>query len=230
MRNGIQMLVVSGLFAATLVAAIVLFVPSSIPAPSVAQPETQQPMPEPQPEPAPAPQAEVKTYTNAKPAFSVMYPETIIYSDDVSDMQLSGYIPVCDPEQAVVCFPVPKDAYPGTNFESAAFAVHLRSDLKKQAACEASDSGEMPDGEATINGVLYKKFSFGDAAAGHRLEGENYRVFRDGRCIELSTRVATTVFENYEPGTVAPFSDDNRSALQALLERMLLSFRFVNGS
>lgn len=225
MRNGAQILVISGLFAATVIAALVLFVsnvPQADPVPATALPSVS----EPQKEPA----LNLKTYTHTELGFSVEYPDTILYTEDTEEMRLSGYIPVCDPELAVVCFPVAKDAYAGTNFGSAAFAVHLRTDLKKSASCEASQSGEVADGDATIRGTSYKKFSFGDAAASHRLEGENYRVFRDGSCFELSTRVATTVFEVYEPGAVMRFSDANRSALQAMLDAMLTSFRFTAGS
>jgi hypothetical protein len=227
MRNGAQILVISGLFAATVIAALVLFV-SNAPKAPVSQPETQQSVL--QLQPAPAPPASHTTYTNAQLGFSVEYPETILYTDDVQDMQLSGYIPVCDPDYAVVCFPISKDVYAGTNFGSAAFAVHLREDLKTRSACETWQSGELVDGEATINGTSYKKFSYNEGAMSHRLDGENYRTFRDGDCYELSTRVATTVFKVYEPGTITLFTDDNRSALQAALDAMLTSFRFVSGS
>ncbi len=219
----------SGLIAAAAIVGLTLAFASQKPAAPAQPPVAVQP-PAPQPQPAPAPQPSVKSYTNARYGFSVDYPEAVIPTEDTQDMQLSGYIPVCDPDHAIVCFPFAKDTYKNTNFESAAFAVHLRTDLKKASTCQASDNGEMPDGEAAINGVTYKKFSFGDAAAGHRLEGENYRVFKDSRCIELSTRVATTVFENYQPGTIDLFTDEERSSLQAQLDAMLKSFRFVSGS
>ncbi|MFA5854648.1 MAG: hypothetical protein WC866_06275 [Patescibacteria group bacterium] len=225
MRNGAQILVVSGLFAATVIAALVLFV-SNAPKAPVVQPVTPQPVTQPQP----APSTSHKIYTNTLSGFSVQYPDTILHTEDTQDMQLSGYIPVCDPDYAVVCFPIPKDAYAGTNFGSAAFAVHLRDDLKTSSACETWQGGELVDGDATINGTSYKKFSYSEGAMSHRLDGENYRTFRDGTCFELSTRVATTVFEVYEPGTVKLFSDANRSALQAALDAMLTSFRFASGS
>ncbi len=225
MRNGAQILVVSGLFAATVIAALVLFIPN-VPKSPVVQPVVTPPVTQPQP----VPSTSHKIYTNTQSGFSVQYPDTILYTEDAQDMQLSGYIPVCDPDYAVVCFPIPKETYSGTNFGSAAFAVHLRDDLKTRTACETSQNGELIDGVATINGISYKKFSYGEAATSHRLDGENYRTYRDGTCFELSTRVATTVFEVYEPGTITLFSDDNRSALQAALERMLLSFRFGSGS
>ncbi len=227
MRNTSHAILISGLLAATAMVALLLIAPH-VRVPAETLPETHESAP--QPEPQPVPTADTKMYTNAKYGFSVAYPEIIQPTEDKPDMQLSGYIPVCDPDNAIACFPFAKETYKDTNFESAAFAVHVRSDLKKPTTCTASSNGEIIDGEATINGVAYKKFSFGDAAAGHRLEGENYRTYRNGACIELSTRVATTVFENYEPGAIVRFTDEDRSSLQAALDAMLKSFRFVSGS
>ncbi len=222
----------SGLIAATAIIGLTIVFARQKSAAPAATPVAQQPAPQLQPAPAPAPvpKPAAKTYENSTYGFSVQYPETILATEDKQDMQLSGYVPVCDPDHAIVCFPFPKETYKNTNFEDAAFAVHVRPDLKKQAACESPDNGETADGEATLNGVSYKKFAFSDAAAGHRLEGENYRVFRSGSCIELSTRVATTVFENYEPGMITRFTEVDRSSMQAALDDMLKSFRFVSGS
>ncbi len=219
----------SGLIAAVAIVAITFAFTRQNPPPAV-QPIVEESAPEPQIVPLLPPKPVTKNYTNAKYGFSVAYPETLLLTEDTQDMQLSGYIPVCDPDHAIVCFPIAKDAYEKTNFGGAAFAVHSRGDLKKQATCEAPDNGETPDGEANINGVTYKKFSFSDAATSHRLEGENYRVYKNGRCFELSTRVATTVFEVYEPGVISRFSEDDRSSVQSDLDLMLTSFRFVSGS
>lgn len=99
--------------------------------------------------------------------------------------------------------------------------------FEKSASCGSPQNRELADGDASIRGTLNKKFSFGDAPAGHRLDGENYRVLRNGTCFELSTRVAITAFEVYEPGAITRFPDTNRSALQAMLDAMLNSFRFT---
>ena len=222
----------SGLIAAIAISGLAIVFARQKSAAPAATPVAQQPASQPQPAPAPAPvpKPATKTYENDKYGFSVQYPETILVTEDKSDMQLSGYVPVCDPDHAIVCFPFPKETYKNTNFEDAAFAVHVRPDLKKQSTCETPDNGETADGEASINGVAYKKFAFGDSAAGHHVEGENYRVFRSGSCIELSTRVATTAFENYESGTITRLTDADRSNLQAVLDDMLKSFRFITGS
>jgi hypothetical protein len=170
----------------------------------------------------------LKTYTNAKYGFTVSYPDTVTPTDDVQDMQLSGYIPVCDPDVAVACFPMGKAPYAGKNFENAAFAVHVRKALKTEASCESvvPDAGETADGNATIDGTAFRKFAMGDAAMGHQLAGENYRAFRGGTCYELATRIGTTTFENYEPGTIERFTDQDRADVERALEAMLTSFRF----
>ncbi len=222
-------ILLSGLIAALAIVALAFAFSRQNPVPAV-QPIVEESAPEPQIVPLPPPKPITKTYTNAKYGFSVEYPETLVLTEDAREMQLSGYIPVCDPDHAIVCFPIAKNAYENTNFGGAAFAVHSRGDLKKPTTCGAPSNGEMPDGEANLNGVTYKKFSFSDAAMSHRLEGENYRVYKNGRCFELSTRVTTTVYEVYEPGTVTRFSEDDRSSVQAALDLMLTSFRFVSGS
>lgn len=166
------------------------------------------------------------TYVDADYGFSVTYPETVVPTADTEAMATMGYIPVCDPELAIVCFPYGKEEYAGKNFESAAFAVHDRTDLKDETACAKPQPEEQADGNAVIGGLTFRKYSFGDAAVSHQLTGENYRRYQDGTCFELSTRTLTTTFEVWEPGSIERFTDADRMALQRVLEDMLLSFRF----
>lgn len=222
-------LLLTGLFAAVTVGGLVLYGMSRQPAPTPAPPVQSAPQPQPAPQPAPAPQppaAEVKTYTNAAFGFAVDYSDPVIPTEDKQDMAMSGYIPVCDPDTAVVCFPYGKDQLPGKNFDGAAFSVHVLADLKTEAKCEAAGNGEQEDGAAVIGGLSFRKFAFGDAAMGHQLSGENYRSFRNGDCFQLSTDIFTSTFENYPAGTIELFTDEDRATVQHLLDGMLLSFRF----
>ena len=222
----------SGLFAALVIGGLVLYGVSrqvaslNVPpaAPSQPAPPAQQPPPAP---PAAEPATSTpQVYTNAALGFSLTYPSNVMLTEDKIAMQLSGYIPVCDPETAVACFTYGKDQLPGTNFENAAFSVHVLSTLKTEAKCQAAGNGEQADGSATIGGVSFRKFAFGDAAMGHQLSGENYRVFRNGSCFQLSTDIFTSTYENYPAGTLARFTDQERSDVQHILDGMLMSFRF----
>lgn len=154
------------------------------------------------------------------------YPSSIVPIRDRAKMALSGYIPTCDPDHALVCFPYDPPEYEGTNFESAAFAIHLRDDLGTEAECLAAQPAENATGAVMLGGTVFSSFSFGDAAMSHRLDGRNYRAFRNGDCYELATRIATSVFEVWEPGSIREFTLADEAAVRAALDRMLKSFRF----
>lgn len=226
-------LIISGLLAAVVIGGLVVYgmnqQPAPSPAPAPAPQPAPAPTPTPAPEPTPAPPAPVtKTYTNATFGFTLDYPENIVPTEDKQDMAMSGYLPVCDPDTAVVCFPYGKELMPGKNFDNAAFSVHVLSKLKTEDKCLALGNGEEADGTATIGGTPYKKFASGDAAMGHQLSGENYRAFRNGNCFQLSTAVFTTTYENYPPGTLERFTDQDRANVQHVLDAMLLSFKFTS--
>lgn len=198
--------------------------------------------PEPTPPPAPPPQKEapledgarlmppaesgLQLYTDAQIGFLLYYPEGVTPIEDRGRMAELGYIPVCDPELSIVCFPYGKEDDAGTNFESAAFSVGIRGKITKESECLVPQDGEAAVGAVMINDSVFASFRYGSAATSHRLEGMHYRHFRDGRCFELSTRIASTVFEVWEPGSIEEFTAADRRTVQDVLDRMLTSFRF----
>ncbi len=228
----------SGLFAAAIVGGLVLYGLYGVnrppryvryvkPNPEVPPPSLQ-PGPQPSPPVPEPPVGAAKTYRNGQLAFAVDYPDPILPTEDRQDMAMSGYFPICEPDDAVVCFPYGKEALPGRNFDGAAFSIHARTDLKTQKSCEAAGNGEQEAGTATVGSLTFKKFSYGDAAMGHQLSGENERIFRNAACLQLSTRIATTTFENYEPGSIRRFTDEERAAVLKILDGMRASFRFTS--
>jgi len=176
--------------------------------------------------PVEAPPLATKTYSDTNLGFTVQYPDDLTPIVDRVKMRLTGYIPACDPDHAIVCFPLDTSAYSGTNFESAAFGVQMRDDLKGQAACAAPSNGETALGVATINGTAFNVFSLSDSGAGHHAEGQNFRVFRDKNCLELSTRIDTMAFENWPPGTIKRFTEGDQAIVQLILDGMRKSFTF----
>jgi len=221
----VKILLISGLFAAVIIGGLVLYGMSRQSSPAPAPSTSPATVPTPPAPPTPAANAP-KVYSNAALGFTVAYSDPIIPTEDKQDMALSGYIPVCDPDTAIVCFPYGKDQLPGKNFDNAAFSVHVLAGVKTEAKCEAVGNGEQADGAATIGGLSFKKFAYGDAAMGHQLSGENYRYFRSGTCFQLSTDIFTSTFENYPTGTLERFTDADRAMVQHVLDGMLLSFRF----
>lgn len=220
-------LLLSGLFAAVVVGGLVLLTMNRQPAlPPAAPAPTVQPAPAPAPPGAVPPAAATKTFTDAKLGFSADFPDSVIPTEDKPDMALSGYMPVCDPDTAIVCFPYGKDQLPGRNFDGAAFSVHVLPTVTTAAKCEAAGNGEQADGTASIGGVSFMKFKAGDAAMGHQLSGEKFRAFKDGTCFQLSTDIYTSTIENYPSGLLKPFTDDERASVQKILDAMLDSFRF----
>lgn len=76
----------------------------------------------------------------------------------------------------------------------------------------------------TINGLDFQTFGYGDAAAGHQSSGDDYCVFLNDMCYQISTRINTTTFENYEPGTLARFTEEERKELEQKLSLIISSF------
>ena len=168
----------------------------------------------------------VSLFLDAEHDLVLKYPSEIVPLRSASEMEGLGYIPVCDPTIALVCFPYDPPAYEGTNFESAAFAIHLRRDLETESECLAVQPAEIAEGAVMLGETVFSSFSFGDAAMSHRLDGRNYRAFREGDCYELSTRIAMSVFEVWEPGSIREFTLSDAAAVRVELEKMLKSFRF----
>lgn len=168
----------------------------------------------------------VSLFLDAEHDLVLRYPSEIMPLQDRAVMEGLGYVPVCDPLHALVCFPYDPSEYEGTNFGTASFAIHLRDDLGTEAECLAVQPAEDATGAVMLGETVFSSFSFGDAATSHRLDGRNYRAFHDGGCYELATRIATTVYEVWEPGSIREFTLTDQAVVRAALEKMLKSFRF----
>jgi hypothetical protein len=179
------------------------------------------------PVPAAEPAAPAKrTYRDEARGFTLAYPEEFRLLIDKEEMGTSGYIPVCDPSTAVACLLLPRETYAGTNFEGAGFAVNVLPDKKTEAECLKPEGNMRFISDEWFAGVTYKSFAGGDAAMSHRSEGSDLRTFRNETCFSLTKRVATSVFEVYEPGTIGRYADDDDRRVELLLETALEDFRF----
>src|SRR5690606_37483728 len=61
----------------------------------------------------------------------------------------------------------------------------------------------------------------GEGAAGSYTVGELLRLFDGTDCWEFETRLALTRFENYPPGQVVEFTEDDRAAVERLFWSVL---------
>src|SRR5688572_7495507 len=229
-RSSRRALLLSALFAAAVVAVLAFYVASKgVPDSSVSGPIRSVGQADVSPDTGRlmAPEEPgVNLFLDAEHDLVLKYPSAIQPIRNRAEMEALGYIPICDPLHAIVCFPYDPPAYAGTNFESSAFSIHLRDDIETEAECLAAQPAEDARGAVMLGGTVFASFSFGDAAMSHRLDGWNYRTFREGGCYELATRVATSVFEVWEPGSIREFTAADEAAVRVELEKMLTSFRF----
>ncbi|MDE2079378.1 MAG: hypothetical protein KGI73_03265 [Patescibacteria group bacterium] len=138
-----------------------------------------------------------------------------------------AYIPPCDPAFDYCLYYI-GNAYAGTNFESAGLRVKKRAVLTNQKSCLTTPPAGYTSLKtaASTSTAAYAASVFsplGDAGAGHYANGTLYRLYdtAPATCYELETRIGETQFANYPPGAIQKFTDADRAALSAELDRML---------
>ncbi|MFH1192719.1 MAG: hypothetical protein V1656_00130 [Candidatus Jorgensenbacteria bacterium] len=166
------------------------------------------------------------SYTNPTWGFGIRYAEDMAFVADKEKIQLSGYVPLCDPETSLACVVYPESLLPGRNFQGGGVAVGVLNDRKDEAACLALQNEMGAEAPVLIGGREFSAYRFSDAAMSHQSSGENYRAFANGRCYQISTRINTTTFEVYEAGTIARFTDAERAAVAQKLQDVAMSFTF----
>ncbi len=147
---------------------------------------------------------------------------------DGKGIQEYSYIPICDPATSAVCIVYTKETYPNSNFSNAGVSVGILTKDSSETQCYTPTPSGLPSRpeKVEIGGVSFERYSVGDAAAGHQSIGYNYRAFHSGVCYELTSRINTTTYENYEPETIQRFTDEQRKDLEAKLFEIIKSFRF----
>jgi hypothetical protein len=153
---------------------------------------------------------------------------------------VKSYIPPCS-EGFNYCLYYNGTAFSGTNFESAGVSITKRKDLDSEQACLST----LPEGYAVGSGptpsnlvpkVLkqtdYSSSVFspiGDAGAGHYASGAVYRLFANGTCHEIETRIGQTQFANYPPGAIKQFTPADFQAMTARLGEIVDNIHLMNG-
>jgi hypothetical protein len=184
--------------------------------------------PAPAPSPTPNPAQSLNTYTSPdKYGFSIQYSNDLGFSTDLSQVQALTYIPVCDANM-VACVYISKDKYPSTNFDGAGVSINIDPSLNTQAKCYnfsvPTNAAQTPGPDTTINGVVFKSATGGDAGAGHFDNVKVYRNFHNSQCYEISEHISSTNIDNYPAGTVTQF---NQTDVSQKLEAVAQTFIFT---
>lgn len=148
-------------------------------------------------------------------------------------IQVQSYIPPCN-EGFTYCLYDIGQTYLGTNFESVGIRIVKRTDLTTKQTCLT----QQPDGYTGITPVTHEDANYatsvfaplGDAAAGHYAKDQLYRLSVGSSCYEFRTRIGSSQFANYPPGTIKEFSAEDEAAVQSSLDSILHGITLKDGT
>lgn len=167
--------------------------------------------------PALAADSPTKAY-NDRHGFSLRIPVNAAIETDTQENGQLDVIPT-----AAVVVKLDLAAFKGTNLGEGSVSVGVSNDPTILAACSAGKAaqGEKPDGNATLGGVNFSRFTFEDAGAGNRYVSTIYRAASGGNCYELVEFLHFSAMENFSPGAIKEF---DRAKIEAELHAITRSF------
>jgi hypothetical protein len=174
-----------------------------------------------------------QTFVSPEGIFRFSYPNAyILNTKENADEVGVSYIPVCS--DGAVCVVSRRSTSEGTNFQAASFQERVIQDATTQAACSKGLPENPPtyplpkdDQKRVIGGVVFTHGSATGAALGHYMSSNFYRVFHKRKCYELSVRITSSSFANFDPGTIKEFTSEDEKRVQSDLMAILNSFRFL---
>lgn len=173
-------------------------------------------------------------YTNGTHGFTVFYPEnaTVDYTFDatyhVGTQWRVNALPegTGTPLVSFVTYAHESDiSYP--RYFYAMVRIGASDDPKELARCThvAKDEGETELADVTINGMIWKAFSFESAGMMQYARGTSYRTEFEGKCIALEkVRTGSSYREEASPNDI---SDSVLDAEYGKLDRIIESFTFA---
>ena len=174
-----------------------------------------------------------KRFVSPDGVFRFLYPRAYILNtkEDANEVGVS-YIPVCS--DGAVCVLSRRSASEGTNFQAASFQGREIQDATTEVACLKGPPADVPtyqltkdDQKRVIGGVVFAHGKTGEAGLGNYMSSDFYRVFHKRKCYELSVRIASSSFANFDPGTIKEFTGEDEKRVQSDLIAILDSFRFL---
>lgn len=143
---------------------------------------------------------------------------------------VESYIPPCA-EGFSYCVYYNADMYTDTNFESAGMSVTERDDLTSTSTCLTTPpNGYDSFTASTSDAGVYQTSVFSpvsDAATGHVATGAVYRLAYKDTCYEFQTRLGTSQYANYEPGSITEFTPMDERVMEQKLQGVLDSVTFT---
>ncbi len=142
---------------------------------------------------------------------------------------LASYIPPCNPGFDY-CLHYLGPKYQGTNFDSAGIRIDTRDDFSGELCLTKPPLGhDLTPGIVTNDRYVTARFApLGGAGAGHYSTGALYRIWYEGGCYELETRIGLSQFANYEPGSIREFTADEQSRLESALIGIVENIAFAD--
>ncbi len=170
-----------------------------------------------------------KTFADKTYKFKIGYQEPLTPIIGKDAIEISSYIPLCDPETTLVCLVYPDTELPRSNFGGAAVSVGLMNNLTTTEQCNTPYNGEQFSNfkVMTLNDRLFSIFVFNEGAMSHRSSSQRYRTWHDNKCFQLETRFNTTDPGVYEPGAITPISPQDQGKIYELLVQSMVSFEFT---
>ncbi len=182
--------------------------------------------------PAGADEAAARSVTVAGGELKLSYPETLVLAAGEGELT-DGAALGCG-EGFELCFYLPEEAYAGSNLAAAALRVSAREELTAEVSCLlAQPAGRSDLRPGLERGERVSTARFGDlseGAAGSFARGDVLRLWTGERCFELEKRLVLTRPENYEPGTVTEFTEEEQAELLAGFDEVLDSAMLADGS
>ena len=187
--------------------------------------------------PVTAPEASegLAIYTNGPYGFSIFYPEAseVSYAFDagyhVGTAWRTNALPesVGDPLVSIVPYAVKSESsYP--RYFNAMVRIGASSDKQEIERCEkpAEAQGETPLPDATINGQVWKAFSFESAGMMQYARGVSYRTVFEERCIAMEMIQTGSIYKEDAPSE-ADIPDDVLASEYEKLSDIVNSFTFA---
>lgn len=172
-----------------------------------------------------------KSESNGIIAFTT--PEDFGLASNNDQLPISSYIPPCDVDFDF-CLYYKGTEYAVTNFQSAGVRIKNRTDLKTATSClndqPTGYTGLRSTTVASTTGYSMSMFSqIASGGAGHVASGDLYRLVYDGTCHEMETRISSSQFENFKPGSIQQFTETDLNNIKEKLKDIVFGITLENG-
>jgi membrane-bound inhibitor of C-type lysozyme len=168
----------------------------------------------------------MKTFTDTGKNFSFSYPEAFSVTGSNAGYTMDWSSGSTKLGLILAQIQIPKSLQPNTNFDDAKFSVGTSVDATAIKNCLTANSGSPVKTEsATINGTVFTKLTYGDAAAGNRYDTTSYRTVRNNQCYAIEYTIHYGNIQNYSPDS--GITEFNEAKVQGTLDSVARSFSLL---